>query len=321
MWSYTFTVFTPTYNRIQTLPAVFESLLAQTYKDFEWLIVDDGSTDGTGALVDSWRNQSWFPIRYLYQTNGGKHVAFNRGVGEAHGELFLTLDSDDTCMSTALARFKHHWDSIPEAQRGSFSAVTVLCVDELGRVVGDSFPVGGLDSNSLELRYRYKIKGEYWGFQRTEVLRQFPFPSAPGMSFVPEGVVWNSIARHYRTRYVNEKLRVYRIRDQGQVSHLSRMPPTPAHAAGRAVYYAGVLNQELDWFWHSPQYFVWSALQYVRFRRCAGSGSWKELGPVQTLAGSVLTLCVWPAGWLLSFLDRRRIAAASAREVTIAPPS
>ena len=103
-----FTVFTPTYNRAYTLHRVYESLKAQTYRDFEWLIVDDGSNDNTRELIQKWQNESLFSIRYIYQQNSGKHIAFNRAVREAKGELFLTLDSDDACVEEALERFKYH---------------------------------------------------------------------------------------------------------------------------------------------------------------------------------------------------------------------
>lgn len=92
-----FTVFTPTYNRAHLLHRVYESLKKQTCKDFEWLIVDDGSTDATGDLIAAWQQESLtdFPIRYIWQDNGHKKSAFNRGVKEAHGELFVPWDSDD----------------------------------------------------------------------------------------------------------------------------------------------------------------------------------------------------------------------------------
>lgn len=80
------TVFTPTYNRAATLARVYESLQRQTFRDFEWLIVDDGSEDETAELVERWRSTCSFPIRYLWQPNQGKHVAFNRGVELAQGE-------------------------------------------------------------------------------------------------------------------------------------------------------------------------------------------------------------------------------------------
>ena len=97
--SYTFTVFTPTYNRAATLARVYESLQRQTFTDFEWIIVDDGSTDETAELVQQWRSESSFPIRYIWQPNQGKHVAFNRGVELARGELFLPHDSDDESLA------------------------------------------------------------------------------------------------------------------------------------------------------------------------------------------------------------------------------
>ena len=90
-YQYTFTVFTPTFNRACTLHRVYESLSAQTYRDFEWLVVDDGSSDDTRKLIDTWERQARFPLRYIYQPNQGKHVAFNRGVREARGELFAQM--------------------------------------------------------------------------------------------------------------------------------------------------------------------------------------------------------------------------------------
>ena len=105
---YIFTVFTPTYNRAHTLSRVYKSLADQTFKNFEWLIVDDGSTDGTKVLIEKWTEEASFPIRYFYQENQGKHIAHNLGVKKARGELFLSLDSDDTCVPEALERFNYH---------------------------------------------------------------------------------------------------------------------------------------------------------------------------------------------------------------------
>src|SRR5258707_14117604 len=110
-YEYVFTVFTPTWNRAHTLHRAYQSLHAQTFRNFEWLIVDDGSTDNTREIVEKWQAESEFPIRYIYQENQGKAAAFNRGVREAQGALFLTLDSDDACVNQALERFKYHWDS------------------------------------------------------------------------------------------------------------------------------------------------------------------------------------------------------------------
>jgi glycosyltransferase involved in cell wall biosynthesis len=208
-YTYTFTVFTPTFNRAHTLPRVYAALERQTFRDFEWLIVDDGSTDDTAALVTGWQAQAAFPIRYVWQENGGKHVAVNHGVRVARGRLFLFLDSDNACVPEALERLNFHWESIPAAQRRSFSAVSSLAQDTSGRIIGSRFPADPTDSDSFEIRYRYGITGEKWGFHRTDVLKEFPYPVFPGEKTMPESFLWNRIAVKYKTRYVNEPLEIY----------------------------------------------------------------------------------------------------------------
>ena len=260
-YDYLFTVFTPTYNRAHTLHRVYDSLVSQTFRDFEWLVVDDGSTDRTRELLSGWRREVDFPIRYLYQPNQGKHVAYNLAVPKARGALFLTLDSDDGCVPHALETLKLHWESIPRERRARFSAVTVLCVDQHGQIVGDSFPKGTFDSDILELEYRWNLCGEKWGFQRTDVMRQFPFPVPPmRLSHIPEGIVWSRIARKYKTRYVNDPLRLYydteaslsSNRDYSQISY-------------RRVYYSRIiLDEHLDYFFLAPLKFFRVAANYVR---------------------------------------------------------
>ena len=87
------TVFTPTYNRAHLLPRLYESLVKQTYRDFEWIIVDDGSSDNTAEVINEW--DADFPIRFFRKENGGKHTSINLGVEKADGELFFIADSDD----------------------------------------------------------------------------------------------------------------------------------------------------------------------------------------------------------------------------------
>src|SRR5437764_8622953 len=112
-----FTVFTPTYNRAHTIKRVFDSLSAQTLREFEWLVVDDGSTDKTSELIAAWAKAVDFPIRYFRQEHSGKHIAYNLAVRAARGQFFLTLDSDDGCVPHALERIAYHWNMIPACDR------------------------------------------------------------------------------------------------------------------------------------------------------------------------------------------------------------
>jgi glycosyltransferase involved in cell wall biosynthesis len=258
-----FTVFTPTYNRAPTLARLYESLRRQTFRDFEWLIVDDGSEDETAATVEGWIAERELTIRYLRQHNQGKHVAFNRAVREARGELFWNVDSDDEALPQALERLDFHWWSIPDDQRPSFSAVTGLCVDQHGTLVGTPFPRDVTDSDPLELRYRFKVRGEKAGFQRTDVLRDHPFPEPPGERYVTESIVWDRIGRRYRTRFVNEPVRVYHLDHDAsnlttQVSDVRRL------SAMFAMVERDRLNADLHWMRHAPWEFFVTAAQFTR---------------------------------------------------------
>ena len=300
----TFTVFTPTYNRAHTLHRVWESLAAQTFRDFEWLVCDDGSTDGTAALVARFAHEAPFPVRYLRQENQGKHVAFNHGVREAHGELFLTLDSDDRCVAEALERLKLHWDSIPAGDRPGFSAVSALCVDEHGRLVGDRFPFDPTDSDSLEIRYRFRVRGDKWGFHRTDVLREHPYPVRADARHIPPGFVWRAIARRYRTRYVNEALCI--AHRHASAGRLSAPATRMRHAKGLAFAYAFYLSHDLDWCRVDPMAFVRYAIQYVRFTLHARAGVAAAVAALERPAARALAVLAVPAGVAAYGLDRVR---------------
>lgn len=297
----TFTVFTPTFNRAHTLRRVYESLVAQTLRDFEWLIVDDGSTDGTEDLVRGWQEAGRIAIRFVRQEGAGKHVAFNRGVREAAGALFLTLDSDDACVPQALETFRARWEGIPEATRHEFSAVTALVCDQDGQVVGDPFPSDPTDSDSLEQYFILRVKGEKWGFQRTDVLRAFPFPEPAGVRFVSEAIVWFAIARRYKTRYINETLRIYH-QDVGQ-ENLSTLTRTTA--MGRLLFHEAVLEQYMDYFPRAPDLVLKSAINFVRYSAMTGAGPLTQLRRIRTAKGRLAVLVALPAGYLLAVRDRR----------------
>lgn len=302
----TFTVFTPTFNRAATLGRVRDSLDAQTYRDFEWLIVDDGSSDGTRQLVEGWLHDARFPIRYLYQPNAGKHVAFNRAVREARGELFLPLDSDDACTPDALERLLYWWERIPEGQRHGFSAVTVLCRDPSGSVIGTPFPHSPLDCSSIEMRWRYRVRGEKWGFQRTDVLRDHPFPEPDGVRFVSEDLVWRAIdLAGYKTRFVNEALRTYWTDEQGKPS-LTRLSPTVLE--GRMLVHAQTLNELGAWFRVHPVAFASAAVNLSRYGLARGMPPSTIVAGVGPLWAKILVGLLLPVGAAASVRDRSALS-------------
>lgn len=290
------TVLTPTYNRAGTLPRVHGSLAAQTFRDFEWLIVDDGSADGTRALVEKWRADGAFPIRYVYQSNGGKPAAVNTGVREARGCFTLILDSDDACVPHALQTLHDVWESIPEGERHQFSGVTVHAIGPDGRRVGSAFPERALDAHPYEMAFRHGVRGEKWGCHRTALLRETPYLSTPGERWVPEALVWNRLGRRYLVRHANVELRLYEPNPDGitaQIRGLMLRNPN-----GTAQFYNELQSLPIGLRWR-----VGAAIRYVRFalhaRRSLGRVVAESVAPA-------LTVAALPAGALARALDRLR---------------
>lgn len=292
-----FTVFTPTYNRERTLQRVYDSLNAQTLRDFEWLVVDDGSTDGTDALVARWENAAPFPIRYFRQANAGKHVAMNRGAREAAGEFFIVADSDDAFDADALEVFATTWDSISEG-RDRFVGVTGRCRTQTGAFVGTPLPKPVLNSDNLELQFRYGVEGEKWGFVRTEVLRRFPCDESPEMGSFP----WARIAAAgYRTRYIERVLRTYYV-DEGADS-MSKVV-TVKRPMTNVYRNAETLNLAWKYFPYRPLAFFKAAVNLSRFGRAAGLNS-KAAARLLTHQGARLLLWLTAPVALIKPIERK----------------
>lgn len=191
------TVLTPTYNRAHTLERAFRSLAAQTDVRFEWLVVDDGSSDGTQALLQSLIPQACFGMRVVCQENGGKHVAINTGSGLAHGEWILILDSDDALLPDAIAAINKEVGEDPGPD------ISGLCFRRIhfdGGLVG----VNSVRESRLFLHPTEAseiFKGDLAYVFRRSSLQSHPFPVIPGEVFFPELYVWNRIGDEGRILY------------------------------------------------------------------------------------------------------------------------
>jgi glycosyltransferase involved in cell wall biosynthesis len=299
-----FTVFTPTYNRSHTIHRVFDSLCAQTLRDFEWLVVDDGSTDDTSELIASWSKVADFPIRYFRQQNSGKHIAHNLAAREARGQFFAPLDSDDALLPDALEKLGRVWNTIPISERPHFAGIWGLCRDQHGAVVGDRYPASPFDADLREVHYVHRISGEKWGVVRTEVLRKFPFPEIRRTRFIPEGTVWLEIAKTYKTRYVNEVLRIYYVDDEKTGTTLSSKRDAGHSAPGRLHYYIWLLNNNLEYFGHSPTPFLKAAMMLPIVARLSGHSFRDVLKLLERLPARMLVCLTLPFSLLLYTFDK-----------------
>ncbi|MES1217896.1 MAG: glycosyltransferase family A protein, partial [Bacteroidota bacterium] len=204
-----FTVFTPTYNRVWSLPRVFNCLKIQTLKDFEWVIIDDGSTDNTSEVVKEWQQQADFPIVYKWQPNQGKHIAYNTVAGVARGELFTNIDSDDEIIPEALEIMAKRWQQLTEEQKKFVSGIMFVSKDQYGNVIGDKFPEDGEICDLVELLLVRKIKGDKGGLLQTKVFKMYLFPESVKNVLVPEMVFVHQLSHDWKTMCINDALRVY----------------------------------------------------------------------------------------------------------------
>ena len=290
------TVFTPTYNRARLLPRLYESLCKQTYRDFEWLIVDDGSVDDTHDVVESFINGNDnengnynFPIRYFYQENGGKHRAINHGVREADGELFLILDSDDSIPEKSLELIAKFYTQIKGDD--SYGGVCGYMAHHDGTIIGRGNEEDILDTNSIDLRYRYNVKGDMCEVFKTSVLREIPFPEIDGERFCPESLVWNRIAKKYRLRVFHNVVYYRDYLDGGLTDKIVKIRMQSPIAS--MMCYQEMNELDIPFLQKMK-----AAINYWRFRFCSDSPS----KPVLKWYWN----WVMPAGYLLHLKDIKR---------------
>lgn len=199
-------VFTPTYNRAYIISEIYKSLKEQTLQDFIWLVVDDGSTDETEDLFQTYLEAAPFPIIYKRVENGGKQRAHDLAVSICENELFYCLDSDDHLTKDAIETIVENWQEC--RNDSSIAGILALRGTDRDSVIGTPMPKGVDYSTQHELFDRYHYKGDSALIYRTDILRQFPFDVEDGEKFIPETYAYFQIDQHYRCRLVNKIIQI-----------------------------------------------------------------------------------------------------------------
>ena len=290
------TILTPTFNRAHLLPRLFESLTHQTDFNFEWLVMDDGSTDGTSDLFAGKTFLSApFPIRYYRQENGGKHCALNAGVKQAKGDFIFIADSDDRLLPQSVAIVEQHASAI--ADDNTFAGVAGLDVFDDERIVGTGLPQDIIDCNAMDIRYRYHVDGDLKEVFKTTVLQEFPFPEIQDEKFCPEQLVWFRIAQKYKLRYFNTPIYVAEYQSNGITASIIRVRMLAPQAT--CMMYAEMLAYKIPF-----KEKIKAAINFWRFKTCAPSRVM-----ITTLKGG-WRWC-YLIGMLLHWRDKKQVGAAS----------
>lgn len=218
-------IITPTYNRADTLPRVVEALKSQTDKDFEWLVLDDGSTDETESVVQMFKTEADFDIRYVKKQNEGKCRTLNMAYKLCNGDYTLVFDSDDWCVPEAVAFFRREIERIPARLLPNYSGISALKMYASGELVGERYPA---DLHDYVDRYNRCVAGDKWDLIRRDIALQFPFPAFDDERYIAVSSMLLRIGQNYRTKFSNEVISIVDYRDDGitrnSLKHRSNSP-------------------------------------------------------------------------------------------------
>lgn len=200
------TVFTPVYNREKSIRDVYNSLCAQTCFDFEWLVINDGSTDRTDEILSNIvaSHKGPFPINYVKKENEGLNRTINKGLDIAKGEMFMRLDSDDAALSEAVALIQERFSLIKDNPKLCSVAFRSQHFD--GTMVGYHPFMEETVSDFCSFRHIFHGTGDRNEVMKVEVFRKFKFPEFEGEKFCPEALVWYRIAKDYQCVYCPEAI-------------------------------------------------------------------------------------------------------------------
>lgn len=282
------TVLTPTFNRGRRLQSLWDSLQKQTVKDFEWLVVDDGSTDGTKDLITQLQEKSDFPIRYIYKSNGGKHTALNVGIQTICSELIFIVDSDDCVTDDAVESIlKIHKKY---RSQNNICGYAFLRAFPDGKVNGKKFDVDEKIGSYIDVR----VNGDDTGADKAEVfkthcLKEFPFPEYPNEKFLGEDLVWVRMARKYEMVHINKAIYVGNYLEDGLTNNRRKHNiASPIGCMHRAEEF---MESDLK-----TRYRIKGGLQYIVYGRFAGV---KVVDLIRKSRHKVLATVCTPGGLFL----------------------
>lgn len=280
------TVFTPAYNRAETIKRTYQSLLNQDNKDFIWLVIDDGSVDNTGELVKGWmKEDNGFEIQYIYKQNGGMHTAHNTAYENIHTELNVCIDSDDALAPGAVSSIYHKWQEVKDK---GYAGIIGLDADmNTGKVIGTGFPEG-MKETTLTGFYAAGGKGDKKLVYRTDVINKYPaYPVFEGEKYVALAYKYRLIDQDYKLAVLNKVLCNVEYQPDG---------------SSATMYQQYVKNPKGFAFWRkvcmqypeSKKRLLIDCMHYVAESKLAGNKHY-----IQETPRKVLTVLMTPAGSLL----------------------
>lgn len=275
MEDFRFSVWTPTFNRVCFLVRLYESLKQQSFKDFEWIIVDDGSNDSTNEIVEGFMAENKIKsIRYLKKTNGGKHTAWRAVTKEFRSKYVVTIDSDDQLTENALEIFDRHWRDLEKSEEYErFWEIKGRVQDAEGLMIGKPLPTKVFDSTYDELTYKYKYTWEMHACRKTSVLQnegkvpdEFLFDSL--CSNFSESIRWSRVGQKYKSRFIDDIVRTYFFDATDTLTKSNKKARSIKNTYNNLIDAKYTIEERKKWMlkWDKKSYvFSYATLLYTSF--------------------------------------------------------
>ena len=288
----TLTVFTPVYNRAHTLPRTYESLCIQECKDFMWLIIDDGSTDGVESLIREWQKKdNGFEIQYIYKENGGMHTAHNVAYEHIVTELNTCIDSDDCMAEGAVQSIVEEWKKVKDK---GYAGLIGLDADLKGELIGKGFPKD-LKETTLVGYYAAGGIGDKKLVYRTDVIKKYPpYPVFEGEKYVSLAYIYRLIDQDYKLAVLDKVLCNVEYQNDG---------------SSATMWKEYVKNPKGFAFWRKvcmkyPESQKRLFIDCIHY--CSSSQIARNRNYIKESPRKMLTIFCSPLGWSLTMLIRKK---------------
>lgn len=283
-------IFTPTYNRAYTLTRLYNSLVSQTCDDFSWLVVDDGSTDNTESLIQSFIAEGKIEIRYKKTENGGKQRAMNVGVELCADELFFCVDSDDYLVSEAVAVIVNEWVDV----RGDVTCAGLIALrgsDERTPLHG--FIPDGISRTTIwDLYNKTPFAGDTSLVHRTSILRCYPYDVDYREKFISESTVYYAIDQMFTLKAVNKVLTICKYLEDGYTKNVRKL--TKDNPIGYIRHHKSCMQMSETPYKRWYHLTLWIVGCYLAEKKYG-----KECDGLEWPGKTALSLLAYPAAWLL----------------------
>jgi glycosyltransferase involved in cell wall biosynthesis len=213
-------ILTPTYNREKLLTKLYSSLLENSkYEvDIEWLIMDDGSTDHTKAIVEQFIKENKIEVKYYYQKNQGKMIAINKLVEYATGDLIVDCDSDDYFTKDAFKMIKEEYEKCENED--CIYGICFLKLDQNGNNMGNMFKKK--KTTMFDLYFKEGETGEKAIAFFSNVRKQYKHQLEHNEKFITEARMYHKMDQKYQIICINKPIMICEYQREGYTRNITQ---------------------------------------------------------------------------------------------------